>query len=196
MSNHLPRIIIGVVAGFAMFFLASMVDGPDLLSVLIGVTGSIAVAGILISLSGNRKLATAVGAEKEAALTLAPAPGQALLVVTRQGLVGKLVGLNLSLDGRLFTQLKSPAFTIVEVAPGAHTLTTGFGGPETRDKAGAYAFEAAAGAVVAVVVTVSVGAVRFAPETDLEALRRKLRGMPMVLPEGAARAASPTAASA
>jgi hypothetical protein len=196
MSKYIPRILIGVVAGFAMFYLVSMIDGPDLQSVLIGLFGAVAVAGILINLSGNRRVAVAGGAEKESALALSPPAGKALLVVARRGLLAKLVGLNLSLDGQLFTQLKSPAFTILEVAPGAHMLATGFGDATgAQGRAAAFAFEAAAGGVVAVVVTPSIGTFKFTPQTDLDALRRILRGMPMVLPEAAPAPGAIAAAS-
>ena len=197
MSKYLPRILIGVVAGFVMFYLASMIDGPDLQSVLIGVFGAVAVAGILINLSGNRRLAVAGGAEKEAALALTPAAGKALLVVLRRGYLAKLVGLNLSCDGQLFTQLKSPAFTILEVSPGAHTLSTGFGDATgAQGRAAAYPFEVAAGGVAAILVSPAIGTFKFAPQTDLDALRRALRGMPMVLPETAASAGAPATAPA
>lgn len=193
MSKYLPRILIGVVAGFVMYYLVSMISGPDLQSVLIGVFGAVAVAGTLINLSGNRRLAVAGSAEKEAALALTPPAGKALLVVARRGYLGKLVGLNLSLDGQLFTQLKSPAFTILEVAPGAHTLSTGFGDATgAQGRAATYGFEAATGGVVAVVVTPAIGTFKFAPQTDLDAMRRMLRGMPMVLAEAAP---SPVAAA-
>ncbi|HEY1426729.1 MAG TPA: hypothetical protein VGF50_08670 [Caulobacteraceae bacterium] len=197
MSKYLPRIAIGVVAGFVMYYLMSLISGPDLQSVLIGVFGAVAVAGILINLAGNRRLAVAGAAEKAAALALTPPAGKALLVVARRGYLAKLVGLNLSLDGQLFTQLKSPAFTILEVAPGAHTLATGFGDATgAQGRAATFPFEAAAGGVVAVVVTPSIGTFKFAPQTDLDALRRALRGMPMVLPETAPAPAAPAAAPA
>lgn len=197
MSKYLPRIAIGVVAGFAMYYVMSMIDGPDTTSVLVGVFGAVAVAGILINLSGNRRLATAGAAEKEAALALTVPPGKALLVVARRGYLAKLVGLNLSCDGQLFTQLKSPAFTILEVAPGAHTLATGMGDTTgAQGRLAEYSFEAAAGGVTAVVITAAIGSFKFAPQTDLDAFRRALRGMPMVLPEAAPVCAAPAAAPA
>jgi hypothetical protein len=107
--------------------------------------------------------------------TTAPA-GKALLVVAREGLVSKLVGIDMALDGVVFAQLKSPAFSILEVAPGPHMLTCGSGGT------GGYAFSAAAGAVVGVIVSVSVGTgFKFSPAGDAATLRRKLAGAPMVL---------------
>ena len=201
MSKYLPRILIGVVAGILLYFVASSVEGPGFMALFTGVFGGIATAYILSNLAGNRKVATAGGAQKEQALALAPPPGKALLVVAREGFVAKLVGLNLNIDGQPFTQLKSPAFTIVEVAPGQHALATGFGGlAGPQNKAGVYDFSAAEGQVVAVVVTVSMGALqnafKFTPQTDLEALRRKLRGMPMVLPEPAPAPAVAAAAPA
>ena len=191
MSKYLPRILIGVVVGVLLYMLMLMLVGPGLQATWTGLFGGIATAYILSNLAGNRKVAMAAGADKEKALALTPAPGKALLVVAREGFVAKLAGLNVAIDGREFAQLKSPAFTTLEIVPGAHTLTAGFGGlAGAQSKAGAYEFEAADGAVVAVRIGVAMGLVqnafKFTPLTEPAALRSKLAGMPMVLAEAPA----------
>src|SRR5580658_10885946 len=127
MGNFLPRILIGAAVGLATYILMTSMEGQSLQAIIAAVCGVIASVYILTALAGNRKVAMASGADKATALELAPPPGKALLVVAREGFIAKLVGINLELDGAGFAQLKSPAFTLLEIAPGAHTLTCGVG---------------------------------------------------------------------
>jgi hypothetical protein len=184
-SRYIPRILIGVVVGILLYILMLGLTGPGFQALLTGVCGAIATASILSSLAGNRKVATVNGLDKQRALLLKPTAGKALLVVARDGFVAKLAGLNLVLDGREFAQIKSPAFTMTAVAPGAHSLSVGFGGLAGAQKPGVYAFDVAEGAVAAVMIGVSLGALQnafqFTPEPDLEQLRARLGRMPMVL---------------
>jgi F0F1-type ATP synthase assembly protein I len=185
MSKYLPRILAGVVVGVLVYVLMATLVGPGLLAAWTALFIGMAVAYILSNLAGNRKVATVAGADRAQALQLRPAAGKALLVVARDGFVAKLAGLNLALDGREFAQIRSPAFTLTEVAPGAHSLSVGFGGlAGPQSKAGAYAFEAAEGAVTAVMIGVSLGALQnsfhFTPEPDLAKLKARLARMPMV----------------
>ena len=182
MSKYLPRILIGVAVGGATYVLMTAVDGPSPLAVIAFISGVIATVYILTALAGNRKVSVAGADAKAKALELAPPSGRALLVVAREGFVAKLVGLNVALDGVVFAQVKSPAFSVLEIAPGAHTLTCGTGASPSQGKPGSYAFKAEAGAVVGVVVGVSLGSgYRFSPANDVATLRRKLAGVPMVL---------------
>jgi hypothetical protein len=182
MSKYLPRILIGVVVGGATYLLMTAVEGPSLLAVIAAISGVIATVYILTGLAGNRKVGMAGADAKAKALELSPPAGKALLVVAREGFVAKLVGFNMALDGVVFAQLKSPAFSVLEIAPGPHTLTCGTGASPSEGKPGSYAFSAEAGAVVGVVVGVSVGTgYKFTPASDVATLRRKLAGVPMVL---------------
>jgi hypothetical protein len=155
-----------------------------------GLFTGVFVAYIFGNLAGNRKVATADAGEKDAALKLQPAPGKALLVVFREGFVAKLAGLNIAVDGKAFAQLTAPKFTVLALAPGAHTLTCAFGGlAGPQSKSGAYAFEVAAGGVAAVGIGVAMGLVQgsmtFTPIADVNAARAKLSRMPMVKAEPA-----------
>jgi hypothetical protein len=182
MSKYLPRILIGLVVGGATYALMIAVEGPSLLAVLAFISGVIATVYILTGLAGNRKVSMGGADAKAKALELSPPSDKALLVVAREGFVAKLVGLNMALDGAVFAQLKSPAFSVVELAPGPHTLTCGQSASPSEGKPGSYAFSAEAGAVVGVIVGVSVGTgYKFKPANDVATLRRKLAGVPMVL---------------
>ncbi|HEX3407443.1 MAG TPA: hypothetical protein VHS81_09415 [Caulobacteraceae bacterium] len=182
MSKYLPRVLIGLVVGVATYILMAAVDGSSPLAVIAGVSGVVATVYILTALAGNRKVSVAGADAKAKALELSPPTGKALLVVAREGLVAKLVGLNMALDGDVFAQLKSPAFSILEIAPGSHTLTCGTGASAAQGKPASYAFSAEAGAVVGVVVGVSVvTGYKFSPANDVATLRRRLAGVPMVL---------------
>jgi hypothetical protein len=182
MSNFLPRILIGAVVGIATYWLMTSVDGPDPMWIVAALGSVIATVYILTALAGNRRVSMAGADAKAKALELEPPPGKALLVVARQGFVAKLVGLDIALDGQVFAQLKSPAFSILQIAPGSHTLTCGTAAPSIQGKPGGYAFSADAGAVVGVIINVGIGTgYSFTQANDVALLRRKLAGAPMVL---------------
>jgi hypothetical protein len=189
MSRYAPAIIAGFLAAAAMTFLMSFVF-EGFTPYIYGTFTGMFVAYIFGNLAGNRKLPIAGAAEKEAALALKPPAGKALLVVFREGFVAKLAGLNLAVDGREFAQLTAPKFTVLALAPGAHTLTCGFGGlagPQSRP--GTYDFEVAEGGVAAVGIGVAMGLVKgsmtFTPLASAEAARQKIARMPMVKAEPA-----------
>ena len=191
MSKYVPAIIIGLVAGFAMSFLIRVFvfpEGPA--PIVYGAGTGIFFAYILANLAGNKKEATATAAQKQEALRFSPPMGKSLLVVYREGFVGKLAGLNLALDGREFAQIKSPRFTCLAVPAGAHTLTCAFGGlagPQSR--AGSYAFETTPGGVTVVGIGAQMGLVqgsfKFTIEPDLAKAKSKLDYFPMVPAEPA-----------
>ena len=189
MSKYTRAIIAGFAAAAVMTLLMSFVF-EGVTPYIYGIFTGAFVAYIFGNLAGNRKVATVDAAEKDAALALQPPPGKALLVVFREGFVAKLAGLNIAVDGKEFAQLTAPRFTVVSLAPGAHTLTCGFGGlAGPQSKPGTYAFEIAAGGVAAVGIGVAMGAIRgsmtFTPISDTDAMRAKLSRMPMVKAEPA-----------
>lgn len=143
---------------------------------------------LLANLAGNRKVKGATSAERAAVLNAPPPEGKVLLVVYREGFVGMAAGLNISVDGVVRAQLKSPRFTVFTLEPGRHEVNAGFGGlAGAQNNQGAYAFDARTGQVVAVRATLSMGAlkntVRLEEMPDIEAVRAKLANVKMVKPE-------------
>jgi hypothetical protein len=189
MSKYTRAIVAGFIAAAVMTFLMSFVF-EGITPYIYGTFTGAFVAYIFGNLAGNRKVAVAATAEKDAALKLQPPPGKALLVVFREGFVAKMAGLNLAVDGKEFAQLTAPKFTVVALAPGAHTLTCGFGGlAGPQSKPGTYSFEVAEGGVAAVGIGVAMGLVQgsmtFTPLADANAARAKVSRMPMVTAEPA-----------
>jgi hypothetical protein len=186
MAKYGPAIVMGALAGIAMFFLMKTLvfpDGPA--AAAYGLGTGIFFAYILANLAGNRKEVLANSDQRREALQFQPPPGKAQLVVCRDGFVGRLAGLNLAVDGRPFGQIKSPRFTSVTLAPGQHTLTCAFGGlagPQSR--AGSYAFEAMPGRATVVKIGAQMGLVQgsfqFTPMDDLAAAKAKLDYVPMI----------------
>ncbi|MBX7248077.1 MAG: DUF2846 domain-containing protein [Caulobacteraceae bacterium] len=143
---------------------------------------------LLANLAGNRKAANATSAERDAALALRPPAGQGQILVYREGFVGKAAGLNVSVDGAVRVQLKSPRFVVLPVAPGNHTVTTAFGGlAGAQNNAGEQTVSVAGGETVVLRATLSMGllknTVRLERMDDHDAVRRRLRGVTMVKPE-------------
>ena len=189
MSKYTTAIVAGVIAAAVMTFFMSFVWEGFTPYLYGGFTGAF-VAYIFANLAGNRKVASAGAAEKEAALALKPPPGKALLVVYREGFVAKLAGLNIAVDGKEFVQLTAPKFTVLTLPAGAHTLTCGFGGlAGPQSKPGVYNFEAPADGVAAVGIGVAMGMVqgsmKFTPLASADAARAKVAHMPMVKAEPA-----------
>src|SRR5262249_31540486 len=124
----LGAFITGVVVNFFFAFAASAAGDKNDAGLIAGLGVSVVVFVALYNLSGNRRTAAASADAKQRALAFPPTPGKAALYLVRTGFVGKMAGMNLSLDGREVAQLKSPRFTRIDIAPGAHTLTASFGG--------------------------------------------------------------------
>lgn len=137
---------------------------------------ALVVVGVVIfrNLQTNRKVAEATPAQRADALAFAAEPGKAALYLFRKQFVGRAVGLNVLIDGREIAQLKSPRFTRILLTPGAHRIA-GYTGTNKKPGDGeGLAFDAAAGAVLAMKAEVEpqmVGVtVKFTP-LALEAAR-------------------------
>lgn len=144
-------------------------------------------AYLLANLAGNRNVAKASSAERAQALKLEPAAEQALLVVYREGFVGMAAGLNVTVDGKVRAQLKSPRFVVLPLEAGAHDISAGFGGlAGPQNNAAVVRLTVAAGEVAALKATLSMGALKNTVKLDLiedlAAVRAKLANTTMVKP--------------
>ena len=138
--------------------------------------------------SGNTKEIRMDDASRKASLDAVVPPGQALLYIYREGIVGKAVGWNVSLDGTGLAQLQSPRFIQTTVGPGTHTL----GASAATHNPGETTFEAQDGEVIVfamksksknmLAVTNNLSFVR---EQDTRAALQKLSKIPMVAAEPA-----------
>ncbi|MGA0599898.1 DUF2846 domain-containing protein [Caulobacter sp. KR2-114] len=193
MNKYIRPIVIGFVVAFVVgfgvsaLFNALHIPSPGL-SLYFAIFFGGFTAYILANLAGNRKVATADAGQQAQALTMTAPADKALVYVYRQGFVGMAAGLNVSVDGRTVAQLTSPRFTVVSVAPGAHTLTAGFGGlAGAQNKVASEPFTAEAGGVYAFRLTLSMGmlqnSIQIAPMPDLAPVKAALGGMKMTAPE-------------
>jgi hypothetical protein len=184
MQKYLRPILIGIAVTFVSAVLLGALLGADFTTIFFSAMFGCATAYILANLAGNRKVAAATTAERDAALRLKPPAGQALLVVYRVGYIAKLAGLNLALDGREFVQLTAPKFATLAVPPGPHILTAAFGGfAGAQGKTATCDLVGAPDGVVVIRITMPFGSAqaKLTPETDLNAARGTLGGMPMAV---------------
>lgn len=176
-------VIVGGVAFATSFLLALLASaasaksgmaqpGP---SPLIGLSFGVVAGVIYLALSNNRSVAIADGGARAAALRPV-GDGMGQLLVFRQGFVGKLAGVDIYVDGAVRTQLKSPRFAALTVAPGAHTVQS-----EVQNKK-SDVIEVVVGAneTVAVEIAVSLGKSRLVRRDDVAAVRAALANVPMV----------------
>ena len=172
-----------IVVGVAMltsFLLAFTVaalsgrSGHPLPSPLIGLSLGVVAGVIYIALSNNRKVPVAGAAARQSAL--APVTdGSARLLVYRQGFVGKLAGVDVYVDGEVRTQLKSPRFAALLLAPGSHTVQS-----EVQSKrSDAMDVTVAPNETVAVQIVMSLGKTKLVRQ-DAEAVRGAVAKIPMV----------------
>ena len=178
-----------VAVSFVVGFLGGMV-GADLgaLPMIMGFIAGAVTTYLLSNLAGTEREVAASSDDKTAALNLRPAPGQALVIVFREGFVGSAAGLNISIDGRRAVQLKSPRFAALSVTPGEHLLEVRFGGlAEKQNTAVEKRFSVAAGEVAAYRIGVSMGAMKntvsVEPAPADAALSAKLRTVKMTAPD-------------
>lgn len=193
MSKYIPAIVVGFLAavlvsfGLSAFVAASGGDAgylPSFLGLMVGVF----TAYIMANLAGTRLGRAATPEQKQAVLDFRPEAGQALLIIFREGFVGKAVGMDLSVDDRFIAQLKSPRFTAVSVAPGGHQVSMAFGGlAGKQNKPTVEGFIAKPGDVVAFRAVMQMGMMKNRIvveriESD-DALVQRLKPMIMIAPE-------------
>jgi hypothetical protein len=193
MSKYVVAIVTGVVVAFVVSFGLSAVytaagDGGSHMPLISGILVGAFTSYIMANLAGNRKVATADEAAKAEALSFTPPPGKALIYLYREGFVGKAAGLNVSVDGKVVAQLKSPRFTCVAVSPGEHRLSAAFGGLAGPQNASAETpVSLADGQTAAFRYGVSMGlmqnTIAVTPMPDLEAVKAALARMPMTVPD-------------
>lgn len=189
MGKYAKPIIVGFIVAFVFsgglsFFVAAAGGDAGMLPALIGGFFGVFTAYIMANLVGNQKNVAASDADKQAAVAFQPQPGKALLIVMREGFVGKAVGLNVTVDGKVVAQLKSPRFIAVPLDVGQHQMEVAFGGlAAAQNRADAERFGTGAGEVVVYAVKVSMGALknsiilqRINASPELSA---KLKGMTM-----------------
>ena len=198
MTKYVPALVTGFVVcvaiSFVLGFAASASGQPPSAPIWLPglIFGAITAFG-MANLVGTKGSKAATPAQKEAALAFRAEPGQALLIVFREGFVGKAVGLNLVLDGVAVAQLKSPRFTALSIPPGAHTLSAGFGGlAASQNRPVEEAFTAIAGEVAAFRAVMSMGmaknTIRLERIDDRASLASKLKAMTMIAPHAPAGA--------
>jgi hypothetical protein len=191
MGKYVPAI----VTGFIVLVVVALVLG------LLGFKGFAAwyiplfaggITGYLMAnLQGTKSSPPATEAEKTAALSLRPSPGKGMVLIHRQGFVGKAAGMEITLDDRVLGQLKSPQFTAVEVAPGAHSLGFAFVGlAAAQNKPEVIQVVVMEGQVAAFRATVSMGmtsknTIRIERDEEVTDLAEDLRRVKMVAPAAA-----------
>lgn len=192
MGKYAKPIIVGgivafVIAGGLSFFVAAAGGDAGLIPALIGGFFGIFTAYIMANLAGNQKGVAASDADKQAAVSLTPPAGQALLIVMREGFVGMAAGLNVTVNGHVVAQLKSPRFTAIPLSVGSHEMELAFAAlAGKQNKPAGERFGGAAGEVIVYRAKVAMGALqntialeRIHADADLS---NKLRGMTMTAP--------------
>ncbi|WP_428155440.1 hypothetical protein [Brevundimonas sp.] len=193
MSKYIPAIVVGflvavVVSGGLTFFFSSAGADAGYLPMIVGAFLGIFTAYIMANLAGTKLGKAATPEQKRAVLESRPEPGQALLIVYREGFVGKAAGMDLSVDDQFVAQLKSPRFTAISVSPGGHQLSMAFGGlAGKQNKPTLEGFIAAPGDVIAFRATMQMGMMKNRIvveriESD-DALIQRLKPMIMIAPE-------------
>ena len=189
MGKYAKPVIVGFIVAFvvsgglALLASAGGAD-PGFTPALVGVIFGAFTAYIMGNLAGNRKGKAASDEEKAAAVALRPEPGKALLIVFRQGFVGKAAGMNVGVDGKIVTQIKSPRFTAIPLEVGRHEMELAFGGlAGEQNNANIERFGVGPGEVVVYQAKISMGALKNTIKVDRvipdAALSDKLRGMTM-----------------
>jgi hypothetical protein len=159
-----------VIVGFIVTFVTAALLGfigslggvdPGFTPALVGMIFGAFTWYIMANLAGNLKAKAATPEAKAAAVALRPEPGKAMLIVFREGFVGKAAGLNVIVDGQPRAQLKSPRFTAIPLDPGSHEMETAFGALAGKQNCASHeTFTVVAGDVVIFTAKVSMGALK------------------------------------
>jgi hypothetical protein len=194
MSKYIPAIVVGflvavLVSGGLAFFFSSAGADAGYLPTMVGALLGIFTAYIMANLAGTKLGKAATPEQKQAVLNFRPQfHDQALLIVYREGFVGKAAGMDLSVDDRFVAQLKSPRFTAISVSPGGHQLSMAFGGlAGKQNKPTVEGFIAAPGDVIAFRATMQMGMMKNRIVVERiqsdDALVQRLKPMIMIAPE-------------
>ncbi|WP_439473277.1 hypothetical protein [Brevundimonas sp.] len=187
MGKYVPAIVTGLIVTIVVAFLLGLIGFRGFAAWYVPLFVGIFTGYIMANLQGTKAGPVATEAEKAAALSLRPSPGKALILIHRQGFVGKAAGMEVTLDDRVLGQLKSPQFTAVEVDPGAHTLGFGFVGlAAAQNKREIVPVTVMAGQAVAYRATISMGmgknTIKIDRDDEVSMLADDLRRVKMVAP--------------
>ena len=166
MNKSVKPVIVGFILTFVTAALLSFIGsagGRDagFTPTLVGIIFGTFTWYIMANLAGNLKAKAATPEAKGAAVALRPEPGKAMLIVFREGFVGKAAGLNIIVDGQPRAQLKSPRFTAIALDPGSHEIETAFGAlAGKQNRASHETFSVVAGDVVIFTAKISMGALK------------------------------------
>lgn len=186
----MPRnLVLYGLAGLAGFILYGILRSLLGLELMLAVSLiALVVVGFVIygNLKTNRKVAEATPEQRAEALAFAPVAEKAALYIYRNQFVGRAVGVNITVDGREVTQLKSPRFTRIALAPGARTLGGYMGKAEKPKGKGELALNANAGDVIVVRCAVEpqvIGSVIRLTRVELGSAQAELAKIRMVAPD-------------
>lgn len=187
MRKYLPAIATGAAVTIVLVVLLSAIGFSGFALWYIPTFGGLVVGYLMANLQGTKSSPPATEAQKAAALSMRPSPGKALIIIHRQGFVGKAAGMEVTLDDRLLGQLKAPQFTAVEVEPGDHALGFGFVGlAAAQNKREIVPVTVVDGQVIAFRAAVSMGmgknTIRVERDDDVATLVDDLRRMKMIAP--------------
>ena len=163
MGKYAKPVIVGFIVAFVLsgglsFLVAAGGGDAGMIPALVGGFFGVFTAYIMANLVGNQKGVAASAEEKAAAVAFRPERGKAMLIVMREGFVGKAVGLNVTVDGRLTAQLKSPRFTAIPLEVGSHEMEVAFGGlAGKQNKPNVERFGTGAGEVVVYAAKIKIG---------------------------------------
>jgi hypothetical protein len=132
MKITFKAVLVGLIVGGAISFAIGMLDGaivarggkPFDWTMRVGVGTALGAVALFITaaLAGNKQVRLASPAEDKRAKGFAPDAGRGVVYVFRDAFVGKLVGIDLLVDGQPAAQTRGKTFVRLELAPGDHTL--------------------------------------------------------------------------
>ena len=192
MKKHLLPAVAGLVTVLVLSLLLGFFGASGW-----GISASCTGVGILVytalqNKAANRSLTPADQRATAAVLASPVPPGMARLIVYRsntfmkEGFMGRTLGIDLTLDGTSLTQLTNPRFTLIDIAPGAHTLGAG-PGPKRSEQT----ITAAVGETLIFQLTLPKGSMGgvfgLLREPDNAQAMGKLAAIPMIMPDAASR---------
>jgi hypothetical protein len=187
MVRYLLLVGVAAIVGLVVFGAMRSMLGDGIVNLITLVIVAVCVVIVWRNLQLNRKVTDATPEQRTAALTFAPDAGKAALYVYRTQFIGKAVGVNLDIDGRQAAQIKSPRFTRIALAPGAHKVELYLGTPDKK-KPGANTQElnVAAGDVIVLKLEIEpqmVGTVIKATRVEAQKARTEIGSAKMVAPD-------------